>query len=121
MFNVLQNFCREILLWKDLKHPGVLPFLGIHLDCDGYYFIVTPWMKKGSVRRYLQDKGSTHLDLPRLVSTSHYAFSLLLVICIQLLEIAEAVAYLHGKGVVHGDLRAVRLAVTLSSSTVTHC
>jgi len=91
---VLKEFCREILLWKDLRHPRVLPFLGVHLDCDGDYFMVTPWMSKTSISRYLRSRSSAHVNLPRVI-----------------LETAEAVAYVHSKDVIHGDLRGENVLV----------
>ncbi|KAF8150405.1 kinase-like domain-containing protein [Mycena galopus ATCC 62051] len=89
----LSKFCREALLWKQLNHPHVLPFLGI----DGDSFpsplgIVSPWMEHGTVINYLEKNGRENVD--RLLS-----------------EIAQGLQYLHSSGIVHGDLRGTNILI----------
>ncbi|KAF8145297.1 kinase-like domain-containing protein [Mycena galopus ATCC 62051] len=87
------KFCREALIWKQLNHPHVLPFLGI----DGDSFpsslgIVAPWMEHGTVMNYLKEHGRGTVD--KLLS-----------------EIAEGLQYLHSSGIVHGDLRGSNILI----------
>ena len=35
-------------MWLYLKHPHILPFLGVH-DDQIYVYLVSPWMKNGNV------------------------------------------------------------------------
>ena len=50
-----QQFCREALVWKQLNHPNVLPFLGINMELFTPRFcLVSPWMSNGSLLDYLK-------------------------------------------------------------------
>ncbi|KAJ7026721.1 kinase-like domain-containing protein [Mycena alexandri] len=85
------KFCREVLVWKDLHHPHILPFMGI--DRNSYpssLCMVSPWMEHGTVLKYLRDHGRTDVDK-------------------LLYEIAQGLEYLHLHDVVHGDLRGASI------------
>ncbi|KAF8150318.1 kinase-like domain-containing protein [Mycena galopus ATCC 62051] len=88
------KFCREALLWKDLHHPNILPFLGIDSDSFGPSFLcmVSPWMKDGTVIKYLETHG--HANVDKL-----------------LYEIAQGLEYLHSHNIVHGDLRGTNILI----------
>ncbi|KAF8183897.1 kinase-like domain-containing protein [Mycena galopus ATCC 62051] len=92
------KFCREALVWKDLRHPHILPFLGI--DRDSFpptLCMVSPWMKHGTVMHYLKDHGIANID--------------------QLLyEIAQGLQYLHSNNIVHGDLRGTNILINEKES-----
>ncbi|KZT27470.1 kinase-like protein [Neolentinus lepideus HHB14362 ss-1] len=78
---------REAIIWHQLQHDNILPFLGI--DCDSItsmFCMVSPWMKNGTIINFLHRKGAENVD-------------------ILLLEIARGLRYLHGEDIVHGDLR----------------
>ena len=48
-----QRLCQEIIKWKHLSHPNILPLLGVSASIDPYCFrIVTEWMPNGSITRY---------------------------------------------------------------------
>lgn len=58
-----QAFCREALLWQHLKHPFVLPFLGIDSEIfSPFLCMVSPWMQHGTILNYLVDHGSVNVD-----------------------------------------------------------
>jgi hypothetical protein len=70
----IQRLCTEGLVWRQLHHPNVLPFLGI----DGRTFkditslgLVSPWMERGTIMNYIKTNSydASH-DRMRLVSTS---------------------------------------------------
>ncbi|KAJ7860030.1 kinase-like domain-containing protein [Mycena leptocephala] len=84
-----QKFMREALVWHSLKHPNVVPLIGI----DSTTFsppsraLVSPWMPLGSVLTYMRENSPS----------SPYAGDLLN-------DIIRGLAYLHNLDVVHGDL-----------------
>ncbi|KAJ7715753.1 kinase-like domain-containing protein, partial [Mycena metata] len=93
-----QKFCQEVLLWKNLQHPNILPFLGLHskesdpndpLSILWSMFMVCEWMPKGTVLKYLKESPSAPIN-------------------VLLLEISEGLRHLHSKAVLHGDLRGVK-------------
>ncbi|KAJ7263062.1 kinase-like domain-containing protein [Mycena rebaudengoi] len=82
--DVRQSFLREALIWKNLEHDYILPFIGIDsTSCPGYLCMVSPWMSKG----------------PVVGPASH--------IPTLMYEIAMGLQYLHSQEVVHGDLKTV--------------
>ncbi|KAJ7028054.1 kinase-like domain-containing protein [Mycena alexandri] len=86
-----EKFNKEALLWHHMKHPNVVPFLGV----DSTTFpspgraMVSPWMVQGSVLKYVAD--------PENSPVAPYAIELL---C----DVIEGLKYLHSSNVVHGDL-----------------
>ncbi|KAJ7181390.1 kinase-like domain-containing protein, partial [Mycena crocata] len=87
-------FCKEALVWQGLRHRFILPFLGIDSETfPSALCLVSPWMKHGTVIKYLRDRGQSHVG--RL-----------------LLEIAEGLDYLHARSIVHGDLRGTNILIT---------
>lgn len=93
--SVRKKFCKEALIWQQLRHPFVLPFLGI----DGTTFaplmcMVSPWMSNGGVLQHIERHAPLGVNVDIL-----------------LLEIAEGLTYLHESGLVHGDLRGANILV----------
>jgi len=49
----IQRLCREIIGWKYLSHPNILPLLGVSVSVDPRCFrILTEWMPNGNVMQY---------------------------------------------------------------------
>ncbi|KAJ6486675.1 kinase-like domain-containing protein, partial [Mycena sanguinolenta] len=85
---------KEALVWQGLRHRFILSLLGIdHLTFAPSFCMVSPWMKHGTVLKYLRAHGRG--DVNRL-----------------LLEIAQGLNYLHSTNVVHGDLRGNNILVS---------
>jgi Protein tyrosine and serine/threonine kinase len=64
-----QKLGSEALLWKHLRHPYVLPFLGIDSESFPHeYCMVSPWMKHGTILSHIQRVGPERVDLDRHVS-----------------------------------------------------
>ena len=48
-----QHLCREVVGWKHLSHPNILPLMGISVLADPHCFLIlTEWMSNGSVIQY---------------------------------------------------------------------
>lgn len=53
-----QRFCREALVWQNLKNPYILPLIGIDRDSfSPALCMVSPWMELGTSLKYLRDNG----------------------------------------------------------------
>jgi len=87
-----RHFQKEALAWKAISHPNLLPFFGT-VNIDGHMYLASPWMDYGSVPRYLQD----HPDADRALFIR---------------ETAEALLYLHDRGIIHGDLKGCNILVS---------
>ncbi|KAJ7233219.1 kinase-like domain-containing protein [Mycena rebaudengoi] len=87
------KFCREALIWQHLRHPYILPMIGIDRNSfSPSLCMVSPWMENGTVLRYLEDHKGANVD--RLLS-----------------EIAQGLEYLHSRNIVHGDLRGANILI----------
>ena len=59
-----QDFSREVLVWSQLSHPNVLPFLGASKTLFPSFCLISPWMNNGNILAYLK----THPEHNRLNS-----------------------------------------------------
>jgi serine/threonine-protein kinase len=82
------RFEREIALAARLQHPHLLPVLSAAV-ADAHAYYTTPFVEGESLRARLRREGA--LPIPEIVRL--------------LREIADALAYAHGEGVVHRDLK----------------
>ncbi|KAK0475676.1 kinase-like domain-containing protein, partial [Armillaria luteobubalina] len=87
----IRKFCREVLVWRNLRHPNVLPFIGVNDDVFYPGFcLISPWMKNGDIISFLrQNPGHNRIQ------------------CIR--EVANGLHYLHSHDppVVHADIRGL--------------
>ncbi|KAJ7587383.1 kinase-like domain-containing protein [Mycena floridula] len=93
---LLKTFIGEAILWRELSHPNVLSFHGIHLwSKDGRICLVSPWMENGNLVSYLKD----HSDADRLSLA---------------LDVARGLEYLHSfdPPIIHGDLKGNNILIT---------
>ncbi|KAG6910301.1 hypothetical protein DXG01_011698 [Tephrocybe rancida] len=90
---IRRAFGREALVWQQLKHPNVLPFLGIDSEVfPASLCMVSPWMRHGTILDLRAANGASNINIEK-----------------RLVEIAEGLEYLHSEGVVHGDLRGANI------------
>ena len=68
-----QGLCREILIWKHLSHPNVLPLFGVSVSKNPQHFrIITEWMPNGDVAEYISlNPGANRLRLVSPACISH--------------------------------------------------
>ncbi|KAF8147146.1 kinase-like domain-containing protein, partial [Mycena galopus ATCC 62051] len=92
---IYKELAREVLIWKELSHPNVLPLLGIDLifrkpSCC----LVSPWMKNGNVMAFLQ----TYPDFNKSCLVRN---------------VASGLEYLHDLDppVVHGDIKGGNILI----------
>ncbi|KAI9193347.1 uncharacterized protein BJ171DRAFT_528945 [Polychytrium aggregatum] len=95
------DFRREIGIWHRLGHPHVLPLSGA-CDTAEKPFMVSPFMPNGTLRHYVSGRTTRSLeDKLRLVY-----------------QVASGMSYLHGSGVVHGDLKPLNILIDTSFNAV---
>ncbi|XP_045832444.1 uncharacterized protein LOC123923757 isoform X2 [Trifolium pratense] len=93
------DFWNEAIKLADLHHPNVVAFYGVVLDGSGdSVATVTEYMTNGSLRNALQ-KNERNLDKRRRLMIA--------------MDVAFGMEYLHGKNIVHFDLKSDNLLVNL--------
>ncbi|XP_019415476.1 PREDICTED: uncharacterized protein LOC109326975 [Lupinus angustifolius] len=93
------DFWNEAVKLADLHHPNVVAFYGVVLDGPGgSVATVTEYMVNGSLRNALQKNGRNLDKRKRLLIAMDAAFGM---------------EYLHGKNIVHFDLKSDNLLVNL--------
>ncbi|PIN08645.1 Tyrosine kinase [Handroanthus impetiginosus] len=93
------DFWNEAIKLADLHHPNVVAFYGVVLDGpDGSVATVTEYMVNGSLRNALQ-KNERNLDKCKRLLIG--------------MDVAFGMEYLHGKNIVHFDLKSDNLLVNL--------
>lgn len=89
-----QQLLKEFEILSSLSHPGIVRFSGIE-EVDGLGLcIIMEWIEGPTLEEVLKQGVFSRHDRRRLM-----------------LEIVEAVAYLHSKGVVHRDLKPSNIMV----------
>ncbi|KAK0188261.1 kinase-like domain-containing protein [Armillaria mellea] len=92
---LLRDFCQETLVWRQLRHPNILPFLGVSEELFApSYCLISLWMINGNIMSYLE----AHPDQDRLKS---------------LVQVVEGMKYLHNHDppIVHADIRGANILV----------
>ncbi|XP_028549150.1 uncharacterized protein LOC110096990 isoform X4 [Dendrobium catenatum] len=93
------DFWNEASKLADLHHPNVVAFYGVVIDGPGGSFAtVTEYMVNGSLRNVLQ-RDDTTLDRRKCLLIA--------------MDVAFGMEYLHGKNIVHFDLKSDNLLVNL--------
>jgi serine/threonine protein kinase len=66
--NGLQSFCREGVVWKHLRHPNVLPLLGVAVSgCR--FAMVSEWMEHGNINEFVGKNGHVNrIELVRAIN-----------------------------------------------------
>ncbi|KAF9522678.1 kinase-like domain-containing protein [Crepidotus variabilis] len=92
---IYKAFCSEIIVWRQLDHPNLAPFIGATAEIfPGRYCFALPWFKNGSIVFYLKE------------NPEHDKF-----LAVQ--QILEAVDYLHtfDPPIVHKDIKGANILV----------
>ncbi|KIK58561.1 hypothetical protein GYMLUDRAFT_262404 [Collybiopsis luxurians FD-317 M1] len=93
---IRKQFCNEALLWRQLRHPNILPLLGVNEELFHPSFcLISPWMTNKDIISFL--KWNPEHNRHRVLS-----------------EVAAGLAYLHSRSppIIHGDIRGANVLVT---------
>ncbi|KAM1172664.1 hypothetical protein ACFX2I_022729 [Malus domestica] len=96
---LIADFWKEALILSSLHHPNVVSMYGIVRNGpDGSLATVTEFMVNGSLKQFLQKKDRTIDRRKRFIIAMDAAFGM---------------EYLHGKNIVHFDLKCENLLVNM--------
>lgn len=94
-FSAMNEFKREVQILSDLRSPYVVQFFGACIEKNSAC-IIMEYMPEGSLTEYLAR--NAELDL-----ASRYKI---------MLSIVKGLCYLHGRGVLHRDIKSENILVT---------
>jgi len=64
--NMLQRFCREGVAWKHLRHPNILPLIGVTVS-NQRFAMVSSWMENGNINEFVEkDRHANRIELVRI-------------------------------------------------------
>ncbi|KAL0578540.1 Rho guanine nucleotide exchange factor [Marasmius crinis-equi] len=91
-----KDFMQEAIVWRQLNHPNLLPFMGIYYLDDELteLSLISPWMERGNLVQFMK-------DYPELVDRNSLAR-----------DVACGLSHLHDMKIVHGDLKGVNVLIT---------
>ena len=96
-----ERFRREVLLAAQLQHPHVVPVLAAG-DADGFPWFSMPYVDGDSLRQRLREGPLSNGELLSILR-----------------DVARALAYAHGHGIVHRDIKPDNVLLSGGSATVT--
>jgi hypothetical protein len=94
------RFCREAELLASVSHPHILSIFNFGTTAeDGLPFLVTEYIEAGDLRRRMRAGEPTPLSQIRSI----------------VLQIGDALTFLHGKGILHRDLKPENILMPTDS------
>ena len=116
--NRLQRFCREGVAWKHLRHPNILPLLGVTVS-EHRFAMVSDWMENGNINEFIgKDQHVNRAELVRVKLDLDRRLADLFNI--QLVDIANGLKYMHDLRIVHGDLKGVYPSLNIEYMRTSH-
>lgn len=111
-----QEFCREVVKWKQFKHPNLLPFVGTK-KVSRTLMIVSEWMEHGTIMEFVTARPeSNRLKLVSALLKTQEKY--LIPLFLQLADVARGLKYLHDWPSVHADLKSVGRALEHLTGTL---
>ncbi|KAJ8093007.1 Rho guanine nucleotide exchange factor [Marasmius tenuissimus] len=92
---IVRDFLREAIIWQQLEHPNLLPFLGLYCLDGRRICLISPWMETGNLIQYLRARSRAEVNHHSLVR-----------------DVASGLAHLHDQKIVHADLKGVNVLIT---------
>ena len=97
----LGRFLREVATAGGLTHPGILPIFDSG-EADGISYYTMPWVEGESLRARLERTGPFPCEEATVIA----------------IDIADALAYAHGRGVIHRDIKPDNILLVAGRAVV---
>ncbi|KAF9785257.1 kinase-like domain-containing protein [Thelephora terrestris] len=84
-------FCKEVVTWKTLQHPHVLPLIGVSMS-KAHFAMVSEWMDNGNINEFVK----ANPDENRLKLLG---------------DVAKGLIYIHQQRMIHGNLKGANILI----------
>jgi len=75
---MLQRFCREGVAWKHLRHPNILPLIGVTVN-NRRFMMVSLWMENGNINEFVEkEQHANRIELVRAAPSPNWGLTDLL-------------------------------------------
>ncbi|KAK7049962.1 Rho guanine nucleotide exchange factor [Paramarasmius palmivorus] len=100
---LLKNFMREAIVWRQLEHPNLLPFLGLFFLAKSkqQLCLISPWVENGNLIQFLERTPQTDVRHQHLVW-----------------DVANGLQHLHQMKIIHADLKGANVLITKAGRAV---
>ena len=99
--NVLSNkFINEINIIASMRHPNILLYMGVTIDNNNNYYMITEYLPQGSLHEYLHPPKKTK----KIPLTDKQKIKIAL-------QIAIAIQYIHSRKILHCDLKSANILI----------
>jgi len=90
---------RKVLIWKELAHPHVLPFMGVANIFTPLLSLVSPWVPNGNILNFLEKNADA--DKVTLLS-----------------QCTQGLLYLHNynPNLIHGDIKGANILIDVDGT-----
>ncbi|KAF9780780.1 kinase-like domain-containing protein [Thelephora terrestris] len=93
---VTKMFYKEVITWKNLRHPNVLPLLGVVMT-ENKFAMISEWMTNGNINQFVRARRDAN------------RFQLVT-------DVAEGLIHMHRNGMIHGDLKGENILIDQTGS-----
>ena len=107
--DIAERFVGEGRLLQRLNHPGILPVYETGAD-RGYLYHVMRYLPNGSLADAMCGRAEQSLQLPLALPDAQSV----------ILQVADALEYIHGQGIVHRDVKPGNLLVQIDLQGTWH-
>lgn len=103
--NFVERFLREARAAARLEHPNIVPIYETGQTADGQYFLAMKYVEGATLRQIANtQQGPDPLDLQAVVA--------------YIIQIASALDYAHGSGIIHRDIKPGNILVDESGGAL---